>query len=110
MQAHLSAMETALQSAEGADKTQLEQKLQNTRQQYQARSQRMQYLLPSQPIVLYRQLMENHYIDRVGYYVGLLGGDVNALIRRTLDGQISVAQFAQEAEGKLRLMRLESQP
>ncbi|MGI6672217.1 MAG: extracellular solute-binding protein [Christensenellales bacterium] len=110
MQAHLSAMETALQSAEGADKTQLEQKLQNTRQQYQARSQRMQYLLPSQPIALYRQLMENHYIDRVGYYVGLLGGDVNALIRRTLDGQISVAQFAQEAEGKLRLMRLESQP
>lgn len=106
---HLAAIKEELQTALGAKKTELEQNYESTKQAYRLNSVKIKYTLHQETIDLYRRLVANSYITLFSHNTGLFGDDMTILRRRLTDGQISLEQFVNEANGKLRLKRLEGQ-
>ena len=109
MDAHLAALTQAIQAAQGAEKTELERQYREAEKSYAALSDRAQYDISWDAIALYRQWVQGSYIDLSGYYAGLLGQEFDLLLGRLLAGQLTLEQYAQEAEGRLNLMRMEGE-
>ena len=104
----IAALEQQVAAATGAQKTQLETQLAGKRQQ-RATQEAMRYHISPQVIAQYRGLMQQAVLADRTLHIGWNQLDIRALLRRLQDGQIDLEQFMMEAEGKLRLMRMEDQ-
>ena len=99
--------EEALKTAEGAEKTELENGYERMKKDMESRREQARYSVRKETIAFYRELMENSYIRT--YDPATNSQEMNSLISRLIQGQMPIDQFAMEADGKLRLMRLEGQ-
>lgn len=107
---YLNTLEDNLKKAEGAGKTQLEKQIAEARMQYEKDLEENRWEVSPEAIACYRALIEKAYVVQFGdLYQAIAAPDIQTLMQRYIQGQISLAQFTQEAEGKLRLMRLEGQ-
>lgn len=104
---YLKNIEEEMKNVDGAEKTEFEQNYRRMKLEYDTNIEKNKYYITKEAIDIYRSLIENSYISLSGQYIGLIGDEINTLRRRLIHGQISVEQFVSEAEGKMRLKRLE---
>lgn len=105
-------LETLLaQATSDLEKTQLEEQLRINKEIYGEEKEQLRYLHQAGSVAHYTRLL-----DTVGYvhqYEGLnmilRSPDFNSLFDRYLAGNLNLNALVSEAEGKLRLMRLESE-
>lgn len=104
------SMEKALADAEGAEKTQLQAEYDRMMKIYESEKERMRYIAKPETIQLYRSMAENAYIRTWDGLRSIFSTeDMQKLLGRFLEKQIDLDQFLNEAQSKLRLMRLENQ-
>ena len=99
--------EEALKTAEGAEKTELEDGYERLKKSVESQREQARYIVRKETIAFYRKLMENSYVRT--YDPATNSEEMNSLVSRLIQGQMPIDQFAMEADGKLRLMRLEGQ-
>lgn len=110
MAKYVAQLEEEITKAEGAQKTQLEHELQSTLESQALDRENTRWDISPTAIALYRSLMEEAYVSAYGdLNMIFMSGDFQKLTMRYVQGQMPLAQFLQEAEGKLRLMRLEGE-
>lgn len=105
----LVSMEEALKTAEGAQKTELESAYEQFKATAEKRKEEAKYSVRKETIAFYRELIEHRNILTYESQMPFRNEDMGALVRRLVDGQMPLDQFLMEADGKLRLMRLERQ-
>lgn len=101
--------EEALKTAEGAEKTELEQNYERVKRSDAARLEEAKYAVRASTIAFYREMMENSYVRKYDQRFTFNDEEMNDLLNRLIQGQTPLDQFVKEADGKLRLMRLERQ-
>lgn len=104
----IATLEKRLAEAEGANKTELEGELLRRRQAMQEQAA-MRYHLSPEAIAMHRALMENARVVDRSLSMGWTQPDIRQLLKRLSEGQIGIDRFISEAEGRMRLMRLEDQ-
>lgn len=110
MDNHLETLQAAVDKAEGAEKTELEGNLKKYEETVAAEKARRKFLVTEESVKLYRELMANRYVTHPGSLRRVLNDEnIQQSLSRYLQGQMPLDQFLQEAEGKLRLMRLENE-
>lgn len=110
LQRHLKALEAAAAKAEGAEKTELEGSLEKYRKSLVGEEDRRKFIATEEAVKLYRQILEHRYVTRHDSMRMLLNNeDIRNVLQRYQQKQLTLDQFLQEADGKLRLMRLETQ-
>ncbi len=110
MEDYEKSLQEAVDKAEGAEKAELETQLETAKKDNAAQREQNRWLAKAEAIQMYRDLMENAYIQRWGDLNMVLSTqDMLQLLTRYAQGQTPLDQFLQEAEGKLRLMRLEAE-
>lgn len=105
----LALLTEAIKSADGLKKAQLEREYAMMLELERTYSGVFQQRVSKEAISLYRALTENNYIDLSTYYQGLLGKEVDSLIKGLLDGQINLSQFIELADDRMRLIQIENQ-
>ena len=102
-------MEQTLARLEGAEKTELQAKYDREMKEYEKNIERMRWQVVPEAIAYYRGMMDNAYVRTFGALNTIwTSQDMRTLFERYAQGQMPLEQFLQEADGKLRLMRLES--
>lgn len=101
--------EEALKKAEGAEKTELERNYEEQKKYIENRREEAKYIARKETVAAYRELMENSYIKTYSQSMAFNNEDMYTLLNRLIQGQTPLEQFVMEADGKLRLMRLEGQ-
>ncbi len=110
MDIQLERFRKAYEAAEGAEKTEMERQMQEIDRYRDASLEQMRWLVTEEGIRQYREIMDRAYIRRYGVMQMLFGqADMYNLLDRFRQGQMSLDQFLDEADGKYRLIRLESQ-
>ena len=105
----LERMKKALEKAEGADKTQLEESLKTNQEEYETYKENGKYSISKEVIEDYRRLMEGAYGLTFGNNRLFRLNEFHELRSRLEEGQVSLDQFISEVDAKLRLIRLEQQ-
>lgn len=105
----LAAMKVALEKAEGAEKTEMEATIKQMEENFAQYNEYGKFLASTAAIAAYRQLMENSYIATYKTNMLMSQQDLSELRERYFGGQLSLDQFIQESDAKLRLIRLENQ-
>ncbi len=105
----LESFEKAVAAAEGADKTQMEEQLASVKADMDKQKERMRWQVTADAIKEYRGYLETSYVP--GYDLQMIFSveSMQKLLTRLINKQIPLEQFANEADGMLRLMRLENQ-
>ena len=101
--------EEALKKAEGAEKTELERNFEEQKKYIENRREEAKYIAREQTVADYREIMKNSYIKTYSQNMAFNNEDMYTLLNRLIQGQTPLEQFVMEADGKLRLMRLEGQ-
>ena len=101
--------EEALKKAEGAEKTELERNYEEQKKYIENRREEAKYIAREQTVADYREIMKNSYIKTYSQNMAFNNEDMYTLLNRLIQGQTPLEQFVMEADGKLRLMRLEGQ-
>lgn len=99
----------ALETAKEADKAAFEEQLKNLqewRDEYEAENR---YTATTESIAAYRALDPYFFLSKPSALFNTNSTEFNALFTRYLQGQISLEQFINEGDAKLRLMRLENE-
>lgn len=102
-------LKKSLETAKDADKAMLEEQLaqmQEMRDEYEAENR---YSATEESIAAYRALDPYFFLTTPSILNSDGSAEFNSLFSRYLNGQISLEQFINEGEAKLRLMRLENQ-
>lgn len=101
--------EEAIKKADGAEKTELEAVLERQKTYVENRREEAKYIVRKETIDAYRELIANSYIRTYEHNMAFNNEEMNSLLNRLIEGQTPLEQFVNEADGKLRLMRLEGQ-
>lgn len=110
MQEYEESLREQIDKAEGAEKTELEAVLERAVKDHQRHREDNRWLVRPEAIQLFREMMENGFVrgwDDLNRVIS--NPDMSTLLMRFIGGQMPLEQFLDEAEGKLRLMRLEDQ-
>lgn len=103
-------LEKAVATAEGAELREQQRMLDEFKSQRATVAEELRYLVSEESIRTYREQMEQSYLRSYGPVEMLLEQEeMSSLAMRYQQGQISLDQFLNEAEGKYRLIRLENQ-
>jgi hypothetical protein len=110
-QADIAAMEAAVDRAEGAERTQLENVLPQLRQQLEYMARERQYLISADRIAWYQQEVVPHlFVRGATPYESSQWAEIrDALIYQLMGGSLDEAGFIREMDSRVRLIRLESQ-
>ena len=108
MEESLSYYEEAISKAEGAEKTEIQANFEQQKKYIEARREEARYSVRKETIAVYRELIENSYIRTYEHNMAFNSEEMYSLLNRLIEGQMPLEQFLTEADGKLRLMRLES--
>ena len=103
----LSYYEEAIKNAQGAEKTELEANYERQKKYFEDRREEARYIVRKETIAAYRELIENSYIRTYEHGMAFNNEEMYSLYSRLIEGQMPLEQFLNEADGKLRLMRLE---
>ncbi len=95
--------------AEGADKRIMEENLAAFEARMESIEQQTRYSVTPEAIARYREYMPRAFVRRYHVQQAIHNPDIQQLFERWLAGQMSLDQCLDEAENRLRLMRLESQ-
>ncbi len=102
-------MERELAKLEGAEKTEMQANYEREMAENEKNMERMRWQVVPEAIAYYRQMMDNAYVRTFNAMSTIWQSpDIRTLFERYTQGQLPLEQFLQEADGKLRLMRLES--
>ncbi len=96
-------------AAEGPEKEELRKNLESFDKTVMAETESFRYLVTDKAIQTYRDLAGRSHLLGYGTTRFWRSEELNSLLGRLRGKQISLEQFIQEADGKLRLMRLENQ-
>ncbi|NLD52230.1 MAG: extracellular solute-binding protein [Clostridiales bacterium] len=108
MEESKSSMEKALKDAQGAERTEMQAQYDSFMKEYDSRKEQMRYSVKEEAIAVYRKLMEYSFVNEFGSMMVIFSSpDMQQLFKRYAAGQIQLDQMLNEADGKLRLMRLE---
>lgn len=99
----------ALKKAEGAEKTELETRLAMMEENIVSYEKFGKYLASENAITAYRKLMEHHYVVTVRNSLLTSQEELIELRYRYFAGQLTLDQFIQESDAKLKLIQLENQ-
>lgn len=103
-------LKKAVDEAQGAELTEQKRMLAEFESNYDTILEQMRYLVNAESITNYREQMQRSYVRTYGPVETLLNQEeMQNLMRRYQQAQISLDQFLMEAEGKFRLIRLENQ-
>lgn len=105
----LENVQEALKTAEGAEKTNLETYVKNWQERIAEHERYNKYEVKAEAIAAYRKLMEDVYVITPDNSLLLQQMDLVSLRSRFNDGQITLEQYIQQVDAKLRLIRLENQ-
>lgn len=108
LQAEEDALAGQLKTAGEDDRHALEQQL-NEAKQRRLSQEAMRYSVSPEEIALYRHMMQHAVIEDRTFSLLTDHPELAQLFSRFREGQISLDQFISEADGKLRLMRLEDE-
>lgn len=101
--------EKTIKEAEGAEKTQAEKNYEEFKQYAENRREEAKYAVRKETLARFREIMENRAITTYESNLIFNNEDMSKLLNRLMQGQMPLDQFLSEADGKLRLMRLENQ-
>ena len=101
--------ETELRKAQGAEKTELERRYAEHHKYANIRQEEARYSVHQETISYYRDLIKNSFIRTYEQNMALYSFEMTRLQDQLTQGLISLDQFTGQADGKLRLMRLEGQ-
>ena len=101
--------ETELRKAQSAEKTELEQRYAEHNKYANIRQEEARYSVHQETISYYRDLIKNSFIRTYEQNMALYSFEMTRLQDQLTLGLISLDQFTEQADGKLRLMRLEGQ-
>lgn len=103
------SLKEEVEKAEGAQKTELQEQLARTLKENEETREENRWSVRREAIDMYRGLMENGFVSGWSDLNMIVSNaDMQKLMTRFAQGQLPLDQFLQEAEGKLRLMRLEN--
>lgn len=103
-------LEKAVEQADGAEKTQQQSMLDELLRDKDKLKEQIRFRVREETIKQYRQMMAHSYARNYGPVEILLNQEeMQNLVKRYKQQQISLDQFLIEAEGKYRLIRLENQ-
>ncbi len=103
-------MEKALQTAQGAELTEMQANYDRFLKEYENEKERLRFSVKKEAVEVYRKMMEYSVVNEFGSMMVIFTSpDMQQLFQRYAAGQIQLDQLLNEADGKLRLMRLEAQ-
>ena len=102
-------LQEAYDKAEGAEKTEMESRVKLMEEMLKFQEVTSKYMASEQAIAAYRKLMETSFISTIGNSMLLNQPDLSELRQRFFGGQITLDQYIQETDAKLKLIRLENQ-
>ncbi|NLE20384.1 MAG: hypothetical protein GX623_06170 [Clostridiales bacterium] len=97
------------QAQDGPEKEELRKNLESFDKTVMAETESFRYLVTEEAIRAYREIVGRSFLLDYGTSRFWRSEELNSLLGRLRGKQITLEQFIQEADGKLRLMRLESQ-
>lgn len=109
MQDAVDSVKKALAEAEGAEKTTLENNLEQVEKNLETYENYGKYKVSAEGIAAYRKMMEHSYVVTARSNLLLRQEDLGELRARFTAGQLTLGQFIAETDAKLRLIQLENQ-
>ena len=109
MQDAVDSVKKALAEAEGAEKTTLENSLEQVEKNVETYEKYGKYKVSAEGIAAYRKMMEHSYVVTARSNLLLRQEDLSELRARFAAGQLTLDQFIAETDAKLRLIQLENQ-
>lgn len=106
--AEVAGLEKQLETAQGEARATLTSQLADKRDILSSQIEQRYYVSP-EVIAQYRDVMQHALIENRDMHLILTGSEFTSLMARWQQGQMPLDQYLREAEGKLRLMRLEGQ-
>ncbi len=107
---HIDTLKAAVEKAEGAEKTELEAQLKKYTESVDAEKDRLRFWVTEEAVKVYRDMMQKRYVADYNSMRRVLDNEnIQQSLQRYMQKQMPLEQFLQEADGKLRLMRLEAE-
>lgn len=105
--ANIERLKKEMDQAQGAQKTELERQLAEA-VRIRDEQETFRWHLSPELIATYRDMMQHAVIATREMYMLYHEPDIRGLMDRLVQGHLSLEQFLEEAQGKLRLMQMES--